>query len=127
MAERDRSAIITASMGRWAAKDNRISFESPGCNFTAWVNPRQVSPDRRAARGALKIIMGAGSRAAAGVNAMQREQKFRVVGIQKGGDRIAITIPTSRETAERIADLIRANSAFAELIVEADAGANDSV
>ena len=58
---------------------------------------------------------------------MQREQKFRVVGIQKGGDRIAITIPTSRETAERIADLIRANSAFAELIVEADAGANDSV
>jgi len=57
---------------------------------------------------------------------MQREQRFRVVGIQQNGDRIAITVPTSRQTAERIAELIRANSPFAELIVEADNGANDS-
>ena len=38
---------------------------------------------------------------------MQREQKFRVVGIQENGDRVAITVPTSRETAERIIQLFQ--------------------
>jgi len=48
---------------------------------------------------------------------VEREQTYRVVGIQNG-ERFIITERTTREMARRIANLIRVGSRFSELVVE---------
>lgn len=49
---------------------------------------------------------------------MHGEPKYRVIGIHEGGERVIVTTPIAREMAEQIADLIRPNSNFDDLIIE---------
>ena len=48
---------------------------------------------------------------------MNREQTYRVVGIQMG-ERFIITERTTHQVARRIADLIRVGSRFSKLVIE---------
>ncbi len=51
---------------------------------------------------------------------MQRDRKFRIVGVQESGERVIITKWTTREIAEKIVKLMTPDSTFAELLIEDD-------
>jgi len=51
---------------------------------------------------------------------MNREQTYRVVGIQTLGERFTITERTTRQVARQIADLMRGGTRFSELVIEPD-------
>jgi hypothetical protein len=51
---------------------------------------------------------------------MQRERKYRVVGVRENGDRVILTKHTSRGTAEKIVTLLTRGSMFTEVVIEED-------
>jgi len=53
---------------------------------------------------------------------MQSPEKYRVVGKYQSGERVVLTKYTTREIAEKIVSLMKSDSAFAELLIEADGG-----
>lgn len=55
---------------------------------------------------------------------MNREKKFRVVGLRENGERIVVTKHTTREIAERVVNLIRVGTEFVDLLIEPDDNGN---
>ncbi len=55
---------------------------------------------------------------------MNREKRFRVVGVRANGERIIVTKHTTREIAERVVNLIRVGTEFVDLLIEPDENGN---
>jgi hypothetical protein len=51
---------------------------------------------------------------------MRSQVTYHVVGKHESGERVVLTKNTTREIAERIVNLMKADSAFAELFIEAE-------
>jgi hypothetical protein len=54
---------------------------------------------------------------------MRNQEKYRVVGKGENGERVVLTKNTTREIAEKIINLMKPGSVFADLVMETDDGA----
>ena len=53
---------------------------------------------------------------------MRNQEQYRVVGKGENGERVVLTKNTTREIAEKIINLMKPGSVFADLIIESDDG-----